>query len=147
MGVLSEPVITPALRRVTGQTSANPSFARTQSETAMAVGLNAPNPNPGGISLAPTVVATAFNDWSGVTTTGIVNDHILTGSSYLGYSRSVDAGATWTYAGVLQPFDPNFPILRGDPSAASSPTSPNRVYVGNLAGKLDQIEPVQNGPG
>ena len=146
IGVAREPLITPALRRVTGQTPANPSFARTQSETAMAVGLNAPNPNPGGLSLASPVVVTAFNDWSGVTTTGIVNDHILTHSSYLGYSRSVNAGSTWTYAGVLEPFDPNFPILRGDPSAASSPTSPNRVYLGNLAGRLDQVEPVQNGP-
>ncbi len=146
VGVASEPLITPALRRVTGQTAGDPSFARTQSETAMAVGINAPNPNPG-LSLASPVVITAFNDWSGVTTTGIVNDHILTHSSFLGYSRSVNAGATWTYAGVLQPFDPNFPILRGDPSAASSPTSPNRVYLGTLAAKLDQIEPVQNGPG
>ncbi len=111
--------------RITGRDPADPTWTRSQSETAVAAGYG---PYYGYITVA-------YNDDTGNESTVLYppgSRRVLAGASLMGWSYSTDRGRTWRYGGKVAPSSP-FPVLWGDPAIATFVFDPKFVFMSNLA--------------
>jgi hypothetical protein len=109
---------------VTGQNDEVPTIHGAQSETASASAL---------VDGKPTIVV-AYNDDTddGKVQYTPTDRVVFKGASLLGWSYSMDDGATWTYGGKVKP-PAGYDALWGDPAVVTSRTNYNRVYISSLA--------------
>jgi len=109
---------------VTGSGEADPTIHGSQSETASASSFTKGRP----------ILVVAYNDDTddGKVTYTPTDRVVYPGASLLGWSYSLDDGATWTYGGKVRP-PRGYAALWGDPAIVTSRANSGRVYISSLA--------------
>jgi hypothetical protein len=109
---------------VTGQNDEDKTIHGTQSETASTSAL---------VDGKKTIVVAYNDDTDDGKVQYTANDRVVfPGASLLGWSYSLDDGASWTYGGKVSP-PAGYAALWGDPAIVTSRTNYNRVYISSLA--------------
>lgn len=130
---------------ITGQNSQEPTWTRSQSETAIAAGYG---------SYAGYLTVT-YNDDTGNEATVLYptgSRKVLAGASLMGWSYSRNYGRSWTYGGKVVP-PREFPVLWGDPAITTFVFDPRFVFMSNLAAAASKFPaggitgPLQNPDG